>query len=242
MKVMNRNALRESSGFVLSVLLMIVGAGLVLYLFEADYRSGDLIWMNGLTLGLMIAAAVTLLLGIVLNGFGWWGPISAPVAEGYAWRPSIRSRLSALGSLLGLWIAPSIYYAGLLASRHQDTPRIIVAALLLAGCAAIVWLALASAFSGKPVVAIDREGLRALGLRGRLPWDRIDSIQVSGDLTAREITLNTLTPAGTAGPRQVLSLDAAGLQVRPFLDLVQEVAPEVAVKSTTSRVAAVSGA
>ncbi|RYF95225.1 MAG: hypothetical protein EON95_02260 [Caulobacteraceae bacterium] len=218
------------------IALVLVGA---LYLFQAPRPLQFRIIPDGGLLPFVLLMAVLglgCLATVVIDQVGWAGPIHASRDGGYAWRRSLRARMHYLGGVFGLWILPAVADVGQQAYFAGDWSRtLIAAAATLWG----LWLAvnlLILAFSPAVVLAIDNTGIYTGRPNRLIPWREIGRITVEGDLKARQVSLVGEDSGGL--PRSIqVDLAAAGLQARPFLDLVGEVAPQVEVIWPRARIA-----
>lgn len=229
---------------VLLFIAAVVAGGF--YLTGADYEPEGFIWIDGPMFWVIGAWVVATMVGLMSSTFDhvpWYGEISAPVAEGYAWRRSIRSRFEVSLNLANLWAGPGFAKLSLLAWSHQDYGRAAVAGLFTLGFVIMVFQLLRSSFSLKPVLTINSDGIRMSELpEGYLPWDRVERFTVGGNLDGRRVTMMTLLASGAPGPAWTLELGAAGIPARRFLHLVEELAPQVEVQWPQSRFARFSEA
>lgn len=240
------NRLGQARTWALVLLLIVAGGWGVFYLTGADYEPDGFVWVDGPMFWLLAAWVLATMVGLMSTTFDhvlWYGEIPAPVAEGYAWRRSIRSRFEVSLNVTNLWAGPGFAKLSLLAWSHQDYGRAVVAGLFTLGVVILLLLSLRSAFSLKPILTIDSDGIRGPDVPGgSLPWDRVERFVVSGNLDGRRVTLMTRLATGAPGPAQTLELGAAGIPARRFLHLVEELAPQVEIQWPQSRFARFSEA
>lgn len=240
------NKLGQAGTWAAGLLLIVGAVAGGFYLIGADYEPDGFLWIDGPLFWLLAAWVVATMVGLMSSTFDhvpWYGEIPAPAADGYAWRRSIRSRFEVSLNVVNLWAGPGFAKLSLLAWSHQDYGRAVVAGLFTSGYLILLILSLRFAFSLKPVLSIDRDGIRGPDVPGgSLPWDRVERFVVNGNLDGRRVTLMTRLDSGAPGPARTLELAAAGIPARRFLHLVDELAPQVEIQWPQSRFAAFSEA
>jgi hypothetical protein len=237
---------REIRGWAITALVIGLFGAAIWYIattpYEANLPENFRVSFGLMVIGIMLVVFL-LASSSFLDQFNWHGPLPVEVAEGYAWRRSIRSRLEGLGTLGWLVFSHQLVFMPYAAWQHHDWGRLAVSGLILAGFAYIILLAFAGALSTKAVFTIDSRGFRGLGVPGGdMSWDRIERLTVGGRLEAREVTLYELGKDGGLGPAHSIGLAAAGISARSFLAKVSEFAPHIEVTSPASRMADFSAA
>lgn len=189
----------------------------------------------------MAAASLCLGLGAllaftdVLDRLPWQGVIRLRIKGGHGWSGPIVSRPPVLLIAGGaLWLATAFVGMAFQAFYQGDWARLAVSLLFILGVGWVFLPMLLSAFSARPILVVDAEGLYCA--YGDIPWSHIEKIGAGHDPADRNVYLYLNTGAAL-GPARRLSVGDAGISVSEFLARVQELAPQVIVEQAEPRAA-----
>lgn len=174
------------------------------------------------------ALGLLLVLTDLLERLPWQGVVRKRIEGGYGWSETIVSRLPVPLLAFGLiWLGTGFFAMAVQAFYQSDWGRLAVCVLFIFCASWMVLPLLSSAFSARPVLVLDGEGLYCA--YGDLPWSAIEKIGAGHDPADRDVYLY-LNTGSALGPAQRLSLADAGVTAGEFLARVEELSPGTVIE------------